>query len=126
MCCYLGVAPPTPETRQPVVALDSLVTLVTLPRHVTLHLDTSPQIETRVKCTNNVSTHPVVGHLLVGLHGLDVGADAGGGGALHTPLVHRVLANCNKSVQILRKHWQTDFSNMFKNEKTIWNLTFNN
>ena len=48
-CCYLGVAPPTPETRQPVVALDSLVTLVTLPRHVTLHLDTSQQIEPRVR-----------------------------------------------------------------------------
>ena len=34
----------------------------------------------------------MVGHLLVGLHGLDVSADAGGGGALHAPLVHRVLA----------------------------------
>ena len=41
VCYHLGVAPPTPETRQPVVALDGLVTLVTLPRHVTLHLDTS-------------------------------------------------------------------------------------
>ena len=47
-CCYLGVAPPTPETRQPVVALDGLVTLVTLPRHVTLHLDTSQYIKPRV------------------------------------------------------------------------------
>ena len=84
----------------------------------------SQQMEPRVTC--RVSTHPVVGHLLVGLHGLDVGADAGGWCALHAPLVHRVLANWNKTVQILRKHWQTDLSNMFKNEKTIWNLTFNN
>ena len=64
-------------------------------------------MEPRVTCRVSTHTHPVVGHLLVGLHGLDVGADAGGGGALHAPLVHRVLANWNKTVQILRKHWQT-------------------
>ena len=50
-------------------------------------------MEPRVTC--RVSTHPVVGHLLVGLHGLDVGADAGGGGPLDTPLVYGVLTHCN-------------------------------
>ena len=34
----------------------------------------------------------MVNHLLVGLHGLDVCGDAGGGSPLHTTLVHRVLA----------------------------------
>ena len=37
----------------------------------------------------------MVRHLLVGLHGLDVGADAGGGGPLDTPLVYGVLTHCN-------------------------------
>ena len=82
-----GLAPAAVEAGQPVVSLDSLVALVAPAGHVALH--------------------PVMLHPLRALGRLDVGGDAGGGGALHAPLVHRVLANWNKTVQILRKHWQT-------------------
>ena len=41
----------------------------------------------------------MVRHLLVGLHGLDVDADAGGGGPLDTPLVYGVLTHCNRNIE---------------------------
>ena len=67
------MAPATVESGETVVTFDCFVTPVTLPGHVTLH--------------------PVMCHLLISLHCLDVGADTGGRGSLDTPLVHGVLAN---------------------------------
>ena len=68
-----GLAPAAVEAGQPVVSLDSLVALVAPAGHVALH--------------------PVMLHPLRALGRLDVGGDAGGGGALHAPLVHHVPAS---------------------------------
>ena len=73
MRAYLGMTPPTVEPSETVVTFDCFVTPVTLPRHVPLH--------------------PVMCHLLISLHCLDIGADTGGWGSLDTSLVHRVLTN---------------------------------
>ena len=73
MRTYLSVTPATVESGETVVTFDCFVTSVTLPGHVTLH--------------------PVMGHLLICLHCLDIGADTGGGGSLDTPLVHRELTH---------------------------------
>ena len=70
---YLSVTPAAVESGETVVTFDCFVTAVTLAGHVTLH--------------------PVMCHLLICLHCLDVGADTGGRGSLDTPLVHRVLTN---------------------------------
>ena len=70
---YLTVTPATVESSQTVVTFDCFVTAVALPGHISLH--------------------PVMGHLLIGLHGLDIGGDTGGRGPLDTPLVHCVLTH---------------------------------
>ena len=73
MRTYLSVTPPAVESSETVVTFDCFVTPVTLAGHVPLH--------------------PVMCHLLISLHCLDIGADTGGRGSLDTPLVDRVLAN---------------------------------
>ena len=73
MRTYLSVTPPAVESSETVVTFDCFVTPVTLAGHVPLH--------------------PVMCHLLISLHCLDISADTGGRGPLDTPLVHSVLAN---------------------------------
>ena len=91
----LSVAPATVESSETVVTFDCFVTPVTLPGHVTLHLNMSDNRKTTTDCYYVLAggTHPVMCHLLISLHCLHIGADTGGRGALDTPLVHRVLTN---------------------------------